>query len=82
MYGRTGELSRLNKDRNNPSLGKLTRRRADMAYRKIAQQLKDRKLMLMRERLIKATVAGDQAEANKIQLQMRAYEGNDPETGV
>lgn len=82
MYGRAGELDRLNRDRNDPKLPKFVRQQADKAHAKIVEQLKDKKLMRMRERLIKATQAGDQHETDKIQKQMREYTGEDKETGV
>ena len=81
MFGRAGELERLNRDRNNPKLPHIVRDRADRAYAKIVEQMKDKKLMSMRERLINATRAGDMDAARKIQLQMRDYTGEDPETG-
>lgn len=81
MYGREGELSKLNRDRNNADLPPIVRLRADRAYKKIAEQLKDKKLMGLREQLIKATRAGDQEASMKIQLQMRAHAGEEMETG-
>jgi hypothetical protein len=82
MYGRAGELARLNNDRNDPKLSKFVRQQADKAHQKIVNQLKDRKLMGLRERLIRATQAGDQYEARKIETEMRAYTGEDRETGT
>lgn len=81
MYGRAGELTRLNKDRNNPSLSRFQRKMADEAHSKIVEQMKDKRLMRMREQLIRATRAGDLEAANKIQLRMRDYLGESPETG-
>lgn len=81
MYGRAGDLAKLNKDRNNPDLPRITRLRADRAHAVIVEQLKDKKLMRMRERLINATRAGDPYEARKIQIAMRAYKKEDQETG-
>lgn len=81
-YGREGELARLNRDRNNPELGPFTRGFADKSHAKIVKQLKDKKLMAMRERLIKAAQAHDEQEQHKIQLQMRAYTGESAETGL
>lgn len=82
MYGRTGDLIKLNNDRNNPSLPRLVRSRAAHAHAKIVEQLKDKKLMRLRLRLINATRAGDTAEASKIQQLMREHVGEDKETGV
>lgn len=81
MYGREGELSKLNRDRNNTALSFFVRERADRAHKKIVDQLKDKKLMGLREQLIKATRAGDQEASVKIQLQMRAHTGEEMETG-
>lgn len=80
--GREGELAMLNRDRNNHELGPFTRMRADRAHARIVKQLKDKKLMAMRERLIKAAKAHDELEQHKIQLQMRAYTGESNETGL
>lgn len=80
MYGREKQLYQLNKDRNDPTKPMVARKWADAAHRKIVNQLKDRKLMAMRERLIKATRAGDKLEMNKIQAAMKAHEKQDRET--
>lgn len=82
MYGRTGDLVRLNKDRNDSRLSKFTRSRADRAYAKIVLQLRDKKLMNMRLRLIGAAKAGDLTESTKIEQQMRSYIKQDRETGT
>jgi hypothetical protein len=81
MYGRAGELVRLNKDRNDYTLSKIVRQRANEAYVKISHQLKDKKLMSLRLRLIRATKARDMTAAERIQLQMRDYLKQDMETG-
>ncbi len=81
-YGREGQLENLNKVRNDPTKQRWVRRSADRAHARIRDQLKDRKLMAMRERLIKAARAGDAKEQAKIQQQMRDYEGHDKETGL
>lgn len=82
MYGREGDLAKLNAARNNPSLSRFQRRQADESHKAIVEQLKDKKLMGMRERLIRAARAGDDYESDKIQRQMRAYQGQDQETGL
>lgn len=82
MYGRTGDLTRLNRDRNNPALSGFVRLQADKAHAKIVRQLKDKTLMRMRERLIYATRAGDMTEARKIEIAMHAHEKKDQETGT
>jgi hypothetical protein len=72
MYGRAGDLLKLNRDRNNPELSMFQRKQADEAHAKIVRQLKNKPLMRMRLRLINATRAGDLEEAAKIQIGMRA----------
>lgn len=81
MYGRTGELKRLGRDRNDYTLSKLVRKRANEAFVKIVRQMRDKKLMSLRQRLIRATQAGDQGASHRIQLQMRDYIKQDKETG-
>lgn len=82
MYGRAGDLTKLNNDRNNPNLSGFVRLQADRAHSKIVQQIKDKDLMRLRLRLINATRAGDQNEARKIEIAMRAHEKRDQETGT
>ena len=82
MYGRDGELAKLNRERQDVLLPMQRRRAADRAYRKIANQLRDKKLMGMRMRLVGAARAGDAREQHKIQMQMRDYLGEDKETGL
>lgn len=81
MYGRAGDLAKLNKDRNDVTLSNIVRRRADKAHATIVAQLKDKKLMRLRLRLINAVRAGDNYEAQKIEIAMRAHRGEDQETG-
>ena len=82
MYGRAGTLLKLNKDRNNSKLSKFERLQADKAHHKIVNQMKDKKLMRMRLRLINATRAGDLYESSKIEQLMKDYLKEDRETGV
>lgn len=82
MHGRAGELKKLYEDMNNPDLPAIVRERADHAMRKIREQMEDKKLMNMREQLIRATRAGDSAAARRIELRMREYSGEDRETGT
>lgn len=82
MFGRDGELKKLNDDRNNPNLPRFVRRQADEAHHKIVEQMKDRRLMDMRLELIRATRAGDLEAINKIEKRIRAYTGEDRETGL
>jgi hypothetical protein len=81
MYGRNGDLKKLNNDRNNSSLSRLVRYRANEAHAKIVKQLKDTKLMALRLRLIRATRAGNMEISSRIQLQMRDHLKQDKETG-
>lgn len=81
MYGRAGELERLNRDRNNPKLSKFQRKMADEAHANIVRQMKNKPLMRMRLRLINATRAGDLYVSGKIQEAMKAYQRQDRETG-
>ena len=82
MYGRSKDLAELNKARNNPELNKFTRTLADKSHYKITQQLKDKKLMSLREQLIRAARARDQVAEDRIQKQMREYTQENKETGL
>lgn len=82
MYGRAGELKRLNNDRNNYSLPKFVRKQAAKAHAIITKQIKDKKLMRMRLRLIGAVKARDEHEIHKIEQLMRFYLRQDRETGI
>lgn len=75
LYGRLTTLNRLKAVRDDPNKSKLARLSADRAMQKIQTQLKDRRLMALRERLIKATRAKDYSESWRIENQIRAYEG-------
>lgn len=82
MYGRASELIKLNADRNDTRLPKFVRGQADRAHHKITEQIKDKKLMRMREELINAAKAGDLYEQDKIAKKMKAYTQEDRETGL
>lgn len=82
MYGREGDLKRLNDDRNNPSLSRFVRQQADKAHATITSQIKDKKLMRLRTELINAARANDLEAQNKIAMQMKAHTGEDRETGL
>lgn len=82
MYGRAGDLAKLNKDRNDPRLPNIVRLRADRAHATIVEQMKDKKLMRLREQLINAVLAGDQDAQIKIEVAMRAHTHQDQETGL
>lgn len=81
-YGRGRELKRLYEQIHDASLPPRRRLAADRTRAKIMDQLRDRRLMGLRERLIKATQAGDQLEQHRITAQMRDYLGEDRETGA
>lgn len=81
-HGREGELTKLNSVRNNPDKPVFIRKQADEARTKIANQLKDKRLMGMRHRLIQAAQAGDAREQARIAQAMKAHSGEDRETGL
>lgn len=80
-HGRHGELTKLNKQRNDFNETHVTRAAADKAHAKIVRQMKDKKLMGMRERLIRAAQAADRYEVAKITAQMKDHTKEDRETG-
>lgn len=80
-HGRHGELTMLNRTRNDHTRSPITRHAADKAHARIVGQLRDRKLMAMRRRLILASQAGDRYEMARITALMKAYNKEDRETG-
>jgi hypothetical protein len=76
LYGRLTTLNKLKSVRDNPLKPKFQRNQADKAMHKIQAQLKDRKLMSLREQLIKATRAGDLHTVWKIENTIKDYEKN------
>lgn len=78
-YGREKDLIRLNKGRHNKKLNDVTRNGHDKAYAKVLRQLADPTYCGLRERLLKATVAGDQLAIAKIELQIRDHLGEPKE---
>jgi hypothetical protein len=80
-HGRNGELTKLNKLRNDYTQSPVTRRAADKNHAKIVHQLRDKKLMRMRHRLIQAGRAGDRLEIARITAMMKAHTKEDRETG-
>lgn len=82
MYAREGELAKLNRDRNDILLPMSARKDADKAFQKILSQMRDKKLMAMRERLVKAARAGDEEQIHRITLQMRSYSKEPLESGI
>jgi hypothetical protein len=75
MFGRQTTLNKLKSVRDDHTKPSFRRIQADQAMSKIIDQLKDKKLMALRESLIKATQAGDTHAAWKIENQIKAYEG-------
>lgn len=82
MYGRDGDLKTLHQIANDPSKPKFVRAQAERSKRKIIEQMRDKPLMAMREQLIKAARAGDDRGVAFQVTRMKAYEGQDPETGI
>lgn len=80
-HGRHGELTRLNRERNDITLPKHRRLAADKAHAKIVGQLRDKKLMSLRGRLIRASQGRDIIEVARITAQMKDYTKEDRETG-
>lgn len=80
--GYEGSLKKLHADLNNHSLPYIQRLGADKARKKIMNQLADKKLMSLRERLIKASRAEDEQAIIKITKLIRDHRGEDQETGL
>lgn len=80
-YGREADLKRLHRIKHDVLAPKKRRQAADKAAQAINQQLKDKPLMRMRERLIRATIAGDTIEIIRITQLIRDCTGEDKETG-
>ena len=80
-HGRHGELTKLNKTRNDRSQRQDVRKAADKAHAKIVAQLRDKKLMRMRHRLIQAAQGDDRYELAKITALMKDHTKEDRETG-
>lgn len=81
MYGRDSELIKLNNTRNDPTKSNAVRLKADKTRQQILDQMRDKRLMGMRLRLIQASRAGDVIEMAKISAQMKDYLNEDRETG-
>lgn len=75
LYGRLTTLNRLKEVRDDPTMHPYRRLQADRSISKIQAQLKDKTLMRLRERLIRATKASDYEASWKIESEIRAYEG-------
>lgn len=70
---RIKDLAQLERLINDPSKSSVSRRGADKARKNIIEQIKDKKLQLMRERLIKASEASDERAEWKISNQIKDY---------
>lgn len=74
LYGRLSTLNYLKERRDDARRHPYRRMQADRAMRKIVGQLRDRNLMKLRERLIRANAYGDSRAIFLIENQIRAYE--------
>jgi hypothetical protein len=82
MHGWEGTLAAHKKIRDDPRQPRERRYAADKAIQKILAQLKDKKLVGMREQLVGAHKAGDEKAIISVTKQIRAHNGEDPETGL
>lgn len=74
LYGRLTTLNYLRDRRDDASRHHIVRMRADRALRKIVGQLRDRNLMKLRERLLRAQKYGDLHAVWMIEMQIFASE--------
>jgi hypothetical protein len=74
-YGRLTTLNYLKEHRDDARRHPYRRMQADRAIKTIIKQLRDRKLMRLRERLLRAQVYGDLHNVWVIENEIRAYEG-------
>jgi len=74
MYGRLSTLNYLKARRDDASRHPYRRMLADRAIRQIVAQVRDRQLMKLRARLIKAAQYRDEHAEFMISNQIRAYE--------
>lgn len=81
-YGFGSTLYKLKGDADNPMLSPLTRKQAHDGVAKIIRQIQDKKLMSLRQRLIRASIAQDERAIAHITQQMRDYTQEDRETGL
>lgn len=73
-YGRLTTLNYLKERRDDPKRHPFRRMQADQSIKKIVAQLRDHKLMRLRERLLRAQRYGDQHGVWLIENEIRAYE--------
>lgn len=81
-YGRTGELEAYRAEMKNFNVPYSRRKAAAQSFYKIIAQCNDKKLMSMRQRLIRAAQAGDREWVGRISFQMKKYLGEDAESGI
>jgi hypothetical protein len=81
MYGRDSQLNKLHAIQHDVTKPTHVRRAADKARQKIVAQMRDKKLMGMRSRLMAASRAGDVVEMARITALIKDYEGEDRESG-
>lgn len=74
-YGREYELARFHKTKNNPLKDRYRRMMADQAITVIDRQLRDKAYLRLRERLVRASIAGDQKAIAKVELLIRDHLG-------
>lgn len=74
LFGRLTTLNYLKERRDDARRHPFRRLQADRNIRKIVNQLRDRRLMGLRVRLIKAQQYGDLHNVWMIENQLRAYE--------
>ncbi len=71
---RTQDLLELKAVRDDEDETPARRRRADRTMKKIVQKMRDPIINGLRSRLVGAHAAGDEPEAEKITLELQAYE--------
>lgn len=76
LYGRLTTLNYLKQARDDGSKHPFRRQQADRAIRTIVASLRDRKLMKLRARLLKAAAYHDEHAEWMLTNQIKAYERN------
>ena len=66
-------IARINAELSDPSVPMSTKRKAHKLKTKLQEQMKDRKLSIMRERLTKAVSSNDKYETWKLTCQIKDY---------
>lgn len=81
-YGRASQLDKLKHDMTDYKLSYKSRHAAAKAFAKIVAQCNDSQLMELRQRLIRASQAGDRDAAGKYSYLIKRYLGEDAESGT